>query len=147
MKSPYSGKEMNLHSEIVTTEYRGETFSYVSHYYLDEDTGDEYTTTESDTEDLNQIYDQYRNRHSIPGADEICRIRKRYGLSSSKMSKVLGFGPNQWRLYESGEVPSLSNARLISLAAHKNNMLELVEAARNELPDYEKVYSKVSASE
>ena len=41
------------------------------------------------------------------------------------MSRILGFGANQYRLYEAGEMPSLSNARLITLIAEKDNFEKL----------------------
>lgn len=44
------------------------------------------------------------------------KIRKRYGLSRVGMSKILGFGVNQWRKYEEGIVePKDSHALLIGM--------------------------------
>ena len=43
------------------------------------------------------------------------------------MSRILGFGANQYRLYETGEMPSLSNARLILLVADEQNFRKLAE--------------------
>lgn len=44
------------------------------------------------------------------------KIRKKYGLSRLSMSKVLGFGVNQWRRYEAGEIePKDSHALLIGV--------------------------------
>ena len=44
---------------------------------------------------------------------EIQNIRNQYSISAGKMSEILGFGTNSYRLYEGGEIPSVSNGRLI----------------------------------
>jgi antibiotic biosynthesis monooxygenase (ABM) superfamily enzyme len=43
------------------------------------------------------------------------------------MSEILGFGTNSYRQYESGEVPSQSNARLIQLADDPHEFKKLVD--------------------
>lgn len=116
-----TGKEMTYCQETRTANYRGETFTYTAHYYLCEETGERFTTTASDTEDIEQVYRQYRLRHGIPSPDEIKAIRMKYRVSAARMSRILGLGANQYRLYEAGEMPSLSNARLILLVADENN--------------------------
>jgi len=116
-----TGKEMTYCQETRTANYRGETFTYTAHYYLCEDSGERFTTTASDTEDMEQVYSQYRHRHGIPGPEEIKAIRMKYRVSAARMSRILGLGANQYRLYEAGEMPSLSNARLILLVADEKN--------------------------
>lgn len=48
------------------------------------------------------------------------------------MSEILGFGINVYRQYESGEMPSVSNGRLIQLAKDPTEFRKLVEYSRNE---------------
>ena len=76
--------------------------------------GESFTTTELDVFNLNQVYNKYREKHNIPFPDQIMELRKKYKLSASVMSKILGFGINSYRNYENGEVPSISNANLIT---------------------------------
>jgi DNA-binding transcriptional regulator YiaG len=96
-------------------EFRKETFDVVFHFYKCEDSGEQFTTTALDEVNLNQVYNQYRDKFNIPFPDDIRRIRSRYGLSATKMSDILGLGTNSYRLYESGEIPSIANARLIRM--------------------------------
>lgn len=70
-------------------------------------------------------------------------VRKKYGVSAAKMSLILGFGTNQWRLYESGEVPSVSNGRMIRSIMDPSAFLCYVHSSRHLLE--EKEYKKVSA--
>jgi len=127
MKSPLTGKEMILKREKRTITFRKEEFEVVYHYYLCQDTNEQFTTTELDDLNLNQVYNQYRVKYNLPFPEEIIEIREKYGLSATKMAEVLGFGINSYRNYESGEVPSLSNSRLIQLANDPSEFLKLVK--------------------
>lgn len=102
-----------LYCEMVKQVYRKTEFIVPYLFYKDE-YGEDYTTTDTDTKNYQIILNAYREKYQIPFTDEIIAIRKRYGLTAKKMSLLLGFGENQYRLYENGEMPSLSNARMIS---------------------------------
>lgn len=127
MKSPITGKEMKLTKERRSMEFRKETFSIVFHFYKCEDTEEQFTTTGLDEVNLNQVYNQYRDKFNIPFPDEIIRIREKYGLSAAKMSEILGFGINSYRQYEAGEMPSVANAKLIQMADEPKIFIDMVE--------------------
>lgn len=127
MKSPITGKEMVLIKEKRTLTFRKEEFGIVYHHFKCEDSGEFFTTTELDEININQLYNRYRERHRLPFPEEVRQIRENYELSASKMSEVLGFGTNGYRNYESGEVPSLSNAKLIQVAADPKEFKKLIE--------------------
>jgi uncharacterized phage-associated protein/DNA-binding transcriptional regulator YiaG len=147
MKSPFTGKEMKLVYEKRTSIFRGEEYEFEHTAWLCEDTGEQFTTDESDTASFLQVTNQYRAKYGIPYTDEIISVRKRYGISAAKMSLILGIGVNQYRLYEQGEVPSVSNGRMIRSVMNPKVMLEMVESSRNEmsLTDYEKIVNKVKS--
>ncbi len=127
MKSPITGKEMKLIKEHRSMDFRKETFEIIFHYYKCEDSGEQFTTTSIDDINLNQVYNQYRDKFNIPFPDEIIRIRKKYGLSALKMSEILGFGVNSYRKYEEGEMPSVANAKLIQMADDPKKFINMVE--------------------
>ncbi|MEZ5004543.1 MAG: DUF4065 domain-containing protein [Chitinophagales bacterium] len=127
MKSPITGKEMTLIKEKRSMNFRKESFDIVFHYYKCASSGEQFTTTALDEVNMNQVYNQYRDLFNIPFPDEIIRIREKYGLAASKMSTILGFGINSYRQYESGEMPSTSNAKLIQMVDQPKNFLEMVE--------------------
>lgn len=111
MKSPFADCEAIKKVERRTTTYRGETYSYYYQYYQCEQTGATFTTDEIDTVNVAQVYNQYRDAHNIPYAEEIHHTRKAYGIPASKMAQILGWGDNQYRLYENGDMPSLNNGK------------------------------------
>ena len=130
-----------------TWNFRGEQYEYEHIAWLCEDSGEQFTDDESDTAGFVQVTNQYRAKYGIPYTDEIIAVRQRYGISAAKMSLILGIGINQYRLYEQGEVPNVSNGRMIRSIMNPKVMLEMVESSKNELSvsEYEKIISKVQA--
>lgn len=127
MRSPITGKEMKLTKERRLMEFRKEKFEIVFHYYKCEDSGEQFTTTSMDEVNMNQVYNQYRDKFNIPFPEEITKIRESYGLSASKMSEILGFGVNSYRQYEAGEMPSVANAKLIQMIDKPQSFINMVE--------------------
>lgn len=67
------------------------------------------------------------------------KAREKYGLSARNMSWILGFGVNQWRLYELGEaIPDQVHLRVINLVF---NPYVFYEFLRNPTED---IFNKVS---
>ena len=127
MKSPVTGKVMNLYREKRNVTFRKESFDMLFNCYICEDSGESFTTTWLDEINMLQVHGLYRSKHNLPFPEEIMQIRNKYGLAASKMSEILGLGINTYRSYESGEMPSISNARLIQLADDEEEFLKLVE--------------------
>ena len=135
-------------SELATTTFRGERYQYTSYYYRCNDTGRFFTDNDLDDKSLDQVYDQYRLRHGIPSKAEIKQIREQYDLSALAMSKILGLGDNQYRLYEDGTIPVESVGKLIALARQKVNMLALLGSSKALFPEkeYNRYYEKITSS-
>ena len=143
MKSPITGGKMTLRWEWREMAFRKETFRVMFPYFRCEDTGEQFTTTESDGVWWNQMLQQYCQKHGLPYKDEIVALRERYGLNATKMSLILGFGENQYRKYEQEEFPNISNGRMIRSAMNPQVFLDLVESAKDVLS--EKEYEKITA--
>src|SRR5690606_16106350 len=137
MTSPFTGGEVIKKSKIQTLSYRSQTIQVYAHYYECVDTGETFTTEELDALNLLQLHNQYRERNHILFPEQIKALREHYGVSQRSMSTLLGFGINQYRSYEEGEIPSLSNAKLISLARDPRNFRELVLERKDELKERE----------
>jgi hypothetical protein len=65
MKSPITGKEMQLKFESRKLTFRKEEFTIKYHYYLCEDTKEQFTTTEIDELNITQLYNQYRKKYNL----------------------------------------------------------------------------------
>ena len=144
MASPFTGGRVK---EVFTTEeqeFRKEKFTVHTRYYVCEDTQEKFTTTEQDELTFNELYGQYRTLHGIPFPSEIKTIREQYGLSLSAISRILGFGINQYANYENGQMPSESNGKMILAAKNKEFMLALLDSSHSEFTETE--YQRLRAS-
>ena len=133
MRSPFTGGATILLTETRIAVFRKEEYEYTYVCYKCVDTEETFTTTQMDVVNTAQIYNAYRAKHGIPFPDEIKEIRSRYELSASKMSKILGFGDNQYRLYENGEMPSLANGRVLKAIQSPKTFETFVDAAKETL--------------
>ncbi|MCC7515072.1 MAG: DUF4065 domain-containing protein [Bacteroidia bacterium] len=146
MKSPFTGGEATLQKEMRTMDFRKETFQVQFQYYLCKDSGEQFTDDELDEVNTNQVYNQYRAKYGIPFPDEIREIREQYGLPANKMAEILGLGVNVYRNYEAGEVPSVSNGRLIQMVKDPKEFRQLIDYSKNEFApeELEKINKKIN---
>lgn len=149
IKSPFTGGRVKEISTIEEKTFRKEKFRVYVRYYVCEDTGEQFTTTEQDTLQFNDLYAQYRIRHGIPFPDEIKDIRIRYGLNYSQISRILGFGANQYAKYEGGEVPSESNGKMIAAIRDKNVLLGMLKSCKDtfQRSEFERILTSINMSE
>lgn len=145
MKSPFTGGRVKEVSTTEVKEFRKEKFKVHVRYYVCEDTGEQFTTTEQDTLLFNDLYAQYRVKHGIPFPDEIKEIRTGYGLNYTQISRILGFGVNQYAKYESGEVPSESNGKMIAAIKNRDVLLDILQNCRSEFQpsEYERIVTSI----
>ena len=88
MKSPFTGGEVRLMQESRELIFRKEKFTYVAHYYVCVDTEEQFTTTELDALNINQVYNQYRVKYGIPFPDEIAEIRAFYVIGIQNVRDI-----------------------------------------------------------
>lgn len=144
MKSPITGKEMSIQKEWRTMSFRKEEFNVLFHSYRCDETGEQFEDDAFSELNYNQLVNQYRSKYFIPFPEQIITIREKYDISASKMSEILGFGTNSYRQYESGEVPSQSNSRLIQLAEDPHEFKKLVDLCSSlESKIKDKLYHKI----
>jgi len=137
---------ISLNRRPATFEFRKESFHIIYHTWTDNENGEEFTTLVLDELNQAQIHNQYRSKYGIPFIDEIKMIRDQYGLSASKMSEILGLGPNVYRNYENGEMPSITTGRLIQLAKDPREFRKLIDLSSNELEphDLDRIDKKIT---
>ncbi|HUZ60311.1 MAG TPA: type II toxin-antitoxin system antitoxin SocA domain-containing protein [Hanamia sp.] len=139
--SPFNDGKATLNRKPGKFPFRRDEFEIVEHFYVCDTSQEEFTTAELDKINLNQVYNQYRKKYGIPFPDHIRQIRQKYGLSASKMSTILGLGPNSYRLYEQGEMPSTGNGRLIVAAEDPSEFRKFLLMSREIIgeKDFERI--------
>lgn len=148
IQSPITGGRVFLVETTETHEYRKEKFEVHARYYICEDTGEQFTGEGQDDLVLNQVYNQWRIHHGVPFPEEIKAIRLRYGMNYSQMSKIMGFGANQWKQYEDGAVPSESNGKMIRAIENKEIMLTMLNTSKAEftITEFERLAMQIKAA-
>lgn len=146
--SPFTGGKVYIVEDIEKHKFRKEIYEVHVRYYICEDTGEKFTDNAQDELLINELYNQHRLKHGIPFPDEIKKIRLNYGLNYTQITKIAGFGQNQWKNYENGDVPSESNAKIIIALSDTDSVLRLLGASRNEFTEaeYDKVKKVVQCS-
>ncbi|SJZ51541.1 Protein of unknown function [Chitinophaga eiseniae] len=147
MESPFTGGKARLEKESMTMEYRKESFDITYHYYVCEDTGEQFTNDEIDTLNQNQVLNRYRAKYGIPNPEEIKLLKSKYGLSSAKMSIILGLGANGYRNFENGEMPSASIGKYLRLAEDPHEFLKLINLSKDQFSqqEYEDILKKAQS--
>ncbi len=125
IESPFIDGKAYLHRKPKKLVFRGEEFEVCDHYYKCETTGKEFSTSETGDITMMQLYNQYREKNDILFPEQISDIREKYGVSAARMSAILGFGPNVYKSYEKGDIPSKSNSKLINIARDPKLFYEL----------------------
>lgn len=110
---PICDSSVELKKEKVNKSFRGNSYDVVEHRYVCVSCHFEFTDSNLDRLNVEQVYNLYRSQHNIPFPEEIKELREKYELSQKKMSELLGLGTNMYRKYELGEIPSKSNGLLI----------------------------------
>lgn len=132
---------MSIIRENTRLPYRKDEFEIVYHAYECADTKETFTDDSLDTININQVHNQYREKYGIPFPEEIKYIREKYEVSAKKMSEILGLGPNAYRLYESGEMPTVAIGRLILSIKNPDDFKRQVEFSEYLLKETE--YTKL----
>lgn len=126
MKCPFCDGIAVLHFEPAKITFRKEDFSIQKQFYKCNKCKERFTTDELDEVNINQVYNQYREKYQVPFPNQLTKIRERYGLSASKMAEALGFGVNIYRNYENGEIPNASNGTLLNLIKETKEFRKIV---------------------
>jgi len=135
-----------MKSKTETFCFRGESYTVTRYFFQCDETGQVFSNSELDDKVMEDVCDQYRNRHGIPSPSQLKDLREKYGLSAHLMSRIAGIGINQYGLYENGEMPTLIVGQRLAGLFVKDNLLESIDMASQRLgKDYIKVRSKVDA--
>lgn len=143
--SPFRNCEAHLKRVPDTMEFRGKTYHFLNHYYVCDESGEEFTDEETGEINFAQVYNQYREENNIPFVNEIIKLREDCQLSKADMGRLLGFGENQYYHYELGEVPSPSNGRLMrTLIDNRDALISAIKESSIKESNKEKALKALS---
>lgn len=105
LTSPYTGGEVTKITQRVTITFQGEDFELDLPGYQCVETQRVFATGEMNDNMALRVQDLWREKHKVPTIEQLKNLRKRLGLNKKQMSLFLNLGVNQYRYYESGEIP------------------------------------------
>lgn len=132
--SPFTGGPVEEIYKTGPFEMRGQTLQVTFPVYRCVQSEQEFTTDEQDEIFLAKLELKWREHNHVPSAAQLTTRREALGLSAREASRLLGFGVNQFRQYESGELPSESNALLLRLFCDERVLNSLLQARLAALP-------------
>ncbi|MBI5114872.1 DUF4065 domain-containing protein [Candidatus Poribacteria bacterium] len=140
--------EIEMVSALEDIEVRGEPIKVEVEYYKCRDCGEEFLDLNSKKDPLAEAYRIYRQRHCMVQPEEIRKFRKRYGLTQTELSKLLGWGGATLSRYENGALQDDTHETALRLAMEPRNLHELVRSKPEALgPEKRKDLIEVLASE
>ncbi|WP_460557336.1 type II TA system antitoxin MqsA family protein [Hymenobacter daeguensis] len=132
--SPFTGGPVEEIYKTGPFEMRGQTLQVTFPVYRCVQSEQEFTTDEQDEAFLARLEQKWREHNHVPSAAQLTARRETLGLSAREASRLLGFGVNQFRQYESGELPSESNTLLLRLFCDERVLNSLLQARLAALP-------------
>jgi len=82
---------------------------------------------------LENIYNHYRNKHSLLTPNKIKETREKYGVSQRAFSRILGWGEVTIHRYETGALQDRSHNDALVLLENPDNMKTLLENNKNKI--------------
>ena len=124
--------EAVLNPELKKRTYRGDEFVIYQHNYKCNKCNRIFSTKETEEYNERLLHNKYREKYNIPSPEQLIFVRELYGLSQTRMSEILGFGPNQYRLYEAGDIPTGGNATVLSLIINPEEFKTILEKKKTD---------------
>jgi len=105
---------------------RGEQIAVKAKYQKCLECGEKSIDLNDEYDHLVEAYKIFRHRHGMIQPEEIRAFRKRYGLSQSELSRLLGWGETTLSRYENGALQDETHDTALRLAMEPSTLLRLI---------------------
>ena len=105
----------------VFKEYKGVTVNVEENVPICTKCRNELIINYIEDENLNRIYNKYREIKNIITPSEIKKIREKYDISQRELTAILDFGKMTINKYENGSIPSKTQSDYLRLMAKEEN--------------------------
>lgn len=128
-------REIEIVKKIEKVNVRGEPIEIPVSYYQCKVCKGDFEDPENGFDFVEKAYEEYRRRHGMTQPGEIKAFRKRYGLTQSELSKLMGWGPVTLSRYENGALQDDVHDKMLRLTMNPDNLISLIEETPDALPD------------
>ncbi|MCK5768047.1 MAG: DUF4065 domain-containing protein [Candidatus Atribacteria bacterium] len=112
---------------------KGESIEILEKVRIDLNNNEEIFDEKLEDQNLDNIYNQYRKKHSLLMPDKIKETREKYGVSQRAFSRILGWGEVTIHRYETGALQDRSHNDALVLLENPDNMKILLENNKNKI--------------
>ena len=116
-----------------TYRIKGEPIEILETVRINLKNNEEIFDEELEDKNLENIYNQYRKKHSLLMPNRIKEIREKYGVSQRAFSRILGWGEVTIHRYETGALQDRSHNDALVLLENPDNMKTLLENNKNKI--------------
>lgn len=113
----------------------GESIEVDARVLTCEECGEEFYCEELDNKTLVTAYNEYRRKHKLLMAEDIKKIREKYGLSQRSFAKLLNWGDKTIRRYENGSIQDKAHNSLLLFLREPENMKTYIKENEISLED------------
>lgn len=125
-----------------SAELKGEFYEFTSKIAYCHECGSEVYVPEINDENLESLYDAYRQKHDIISLEEIRFIPEKYNIGKRPLSLLLGWGEQTFSRYYEGDMPTKQYSdKLIQVLTDPTYYLSLLESGKENLKS-DKAYEK-----
>ncbi len=115
----------------------GEDITINARVKICDDCGAEVLDYELDNDNLNKAFRAYKRKHALLSAEEICALRKKYGISQRTLATLIGCSQATIVRYENGNIQDNTHNNIMRMLQRPENMAELLEIKEEELSQKE----------
>jgi len=116
-----------------TYRIKGELIEILETVRINLKNNEEIFDEELEDKNLENIYNQYRKKHSLLTPNRIKETREKYGVSQRAFSRILGWGEVTIHRYETGALQDRSHNDALVLLENPDNMKILLENNKNKI--------------
>lgn len=130
--------------ERLIEKYKGKTVNVNENIAVCNDCGAEIFIPTIEEDNLNRLYNKYREVADLITPKEIINFREKYNISQRELIAILGFGKMTINRYERGALPNQSHSDYLKLIINNEELFkEVVEKAYKENSITDKTYNKI----
>jgi putative zinc finger/helix-turn-helix YgiT family protein len=116
-----------------TYRIKGEPIEILEEVRINLRNNEEIFDEKLEDKNLENIYNQYRKKHSLLTPNRIKETREKYGVSQRAFSRILGWGEVTIHRYETGALQDRSHNDALVLLENPDNMKTLLENNKNKI--------------
>lgn len=126
--------ELELKNKIEEFEIRGLKIPVEVKFFKCSECNIEFEDPKTGNDPYDKAYREYRYKFGMLQPEDIKNFRRKYGLTQTELSQILGWGGATLSRYENGALQDEAHEKILRLVVEPSNLLKLILDTPNALP-------------